>query len=359
MRAPAGTEKLAPIDLIALAAAALMAGVIIGGADNGATTNDFRSFYLTSRAWRLGLPHPDLLRPDLKPPTFTLLFSPLTFFSERVARGVWTTLSLAAWVDALRRIRAATGLGPRGLLWLVCGCVAAMPAAVAWQLGQISWILLWIVTRAWISSAASRTRAGVWLGLAISIQPPLALMALLLPLGVCLAAAVTAGAMTGIGVLIAGIGAWKDWIALSGHVTWLPFPLNASLWGLAARVQSGGVNALAFSQMSWVWLALVVIVGLALALLTIRATGSRRWILAGLWSVLLSPLGWTHYLPTLIGPGIATSSSRRGALVTGLVLLAVPLPIVAVVAGTNAIATIALGSLYTAGLCCLWWAWAR
>jgi len=358
MRARTGI-KLAPIDLVALAAAALMAGVIIGGADNGATTNDFRSFYLTARAWRLGLPHPDLLRPDLKPPTFSMLFSPLTFFGEPVARGLWTVISLAAWVDALRRIRAATNLGPRGLVWLVSGSIAAMPAAVAWQLGQISWILLWLVTRAWIASASRPKRGGVWLGLAIAIQPPLALMAILLPLEVCVAAAATAAAMTGMGVVVASVGAWKDWIALSGHVTWLPFPLNASLWGLAARIQSGGVVAFSFAQMSWVWLVLVALAGAALAVLTLQTTGSRRWILAGLWGVLLSPLGWTHYLPTLIGPGVATTTSRRRALVTGLVLLAVPLPVVAVVAGTSAIATVVLGSMYTMGLCLLWWAWAK
>lgn len=351
-------DVLQPIDFVALTAAALMAGVIVGGVDNGATTNDFRTFYLTAHAWRLGLPRPELLRPDLKPPTFSVLFWPLTFVSEHAARAAWTAVSIAAWLDALRRIRKATVLGTRRLLWLACGCIAAMPAAVAWQLGQVTWILLWLVTRAWLASASSATRAGIWLGLAIAIQPTFALMAILLPAAIWIPAAMASAGMSAAALAITGVGAWREWIALSRNITWLPFPLNASLWGLVARIQSRATEGLGFASMNHGAIVAVAATGIALASVTLRARGNRRWVLAGLFGVLLSPLGWTHYLPTLLGPAIATRSSYPRALAVGIVLLAVPLPLLAAVAHRNTLMTIAIGSTYGVGVCLLWIAWA-
>ena len=71
------------------------------------------------------------------------------------------------------------------------------------------------------------------------MQPPGCLLAVLLPLPVWAIAGSLSVIVTGGLVLVMGPDVWRQWLAMSAAVDWLPLASNASLWGWAARIQSG------------------------------------------------------------------------------------------------------------------------
>lgn len=321
--------------------------------------NDFSAFYAAAHEWRSGTPFPNVGPVDLNPPTFSILLSPLTFLSLHAARGVWIALSLAAFVDSLRRIRQRLALDARAMLWITCGCIGLQPAVFAWGLGQITWVLLWLVTCAWLASSHSAVRAGAWLGIAVAIKPPLALMAVLLPVATCLSAAGVSLAITLAAVAVTGWRPWQEWLASSARVNWLAWWPNASLWGIAARFHAGGLKPVLLRDLSVPAAVSIVLLGLALAVVVLRASNSLRWLLAGLWSVTVSPLGWTYYLPVFLAPALATRVTSRAALVTALVILAGPAGLFSPAASSSGWAAALAGSIYSGALLCLWIAWGR
>lgn len=322
-------------------------------------TNDFAAFYAAAREWRVGALVPNVGPVDLNPPTFSILLSPLTFLSLHAARVVWTLVSAAALIDSLRQIRRELTLDGRTLLWVACGCVGLQPAVFAWGLGQLTWVLMWIVTNAWLASRRSTMRAGVWLGFGIAIKPPLALMAILLPIVACASAAAVAASITVLAIAIAGWPAWQAWLASSARVDWLAWWPNASLWGTAARIHVGGLAPVALRSLPIASIAVVFVLAAVLAVMALRASGDRRWLLAGLWSLAVSPLGWTYYLPLYIGPALASAIAGRGAFVAAIVILAAPAGMLTILGAHPGWTAATVGSAYTIALACLWIAWRR
>jgi hypothetical protein len=319
-------------------------------------TNDFTSFYAAAKAWRVGYPEPNHGPLDLNPPTFSVLLAPLTFLSLNGARVVWTLVSVFAFADALRLIRYRSRIGIRTMLWLTAGCVGLEPAVFAWALGQVTWILMWIVTRAWLSADASPARAGVWLGLAVAIKPPLVLMAIMLSPAIWIAAGLVAACVTGAAMAITGWPVWQSWLALNGQVDWLAWWPNASLWGVAARIHAGGLGSVTLKSLPLTSVISVLLASAALAVVTLRSSGHRRWLLAGLWYTAASPLGWTYYLPLFLGPAVVTPVERRVPLMLALAILAAPVGVFTFV--TNPIWIVVIcGSIYSVALALLWWAW--
>src|SRR5689334_7034277 len=119
---------LRPIDLLGVGLAAAMI-VVIAHAVN--EQYDFTAFYSAVKAWRLGRPVPNAGPLDPNPPTFSVLFAPLTFLPLHGARVAWIVLRAAAAIDALRRIGRDCQLGARAMWWLCCACVALEPCVFA------------------------------------------------------------------------------------------------------------------------------------------------------------------------------------------------------------------------------------
>jgi hypothetical protein len=220
----------------------------------------------------------------------------------------------------------------------------------------VTWVLLWLVTRAWLAEHRA-ARAGAWLGAAIAIKPPFALMALMLAWPILFWAGVVAASLTSAAVAVTGLDPWLSWLRLNRAVDWLALRPNMSLWGVAARIESVRLTAVHLSDIPMTAVVAILLVGVALAIVVRRATGARRWLLAGLWTLTMSPLGWTYYLPVFLGPAAATTLSRRWALVTAIVLMALPIPalyaVLAPIPGGTALAA----SVYSIALGLLWVVW--
>ena len=172
--------------------------------------------------------------------------------------------------------------------------------------------------RSW--TAVDEKRSGVWLGLAVAIKPPLMLMALLLPRRIAGWAGLTAVLVTAAVIAITGIEVWREWLSVAQAVQWIGWEMNLSLWGVAARA-TGAYRETSMTDISPIWSGIAVALGVAMAFQARRIEGPRRWVLALLWSLILSPAGWSYYLPVGLGPALADFPRSKwaicGVLLTG------------------------------------------
>lgn len=317
-------------------------------------TIDFAEFYASAHAWVVGAPL--YAKQNLNPPTFVLLTSPLGALSFGTARIVWLGLGAVSLVISLVIAVRAGAISRERALWVVGACGALISGWMAWQLGQVTWILMLLVTGAWLESRSKRTlRSGFWLGLALAIKPPLALIAICLSWDVMLMAAFVALLVMAAAVLTTGVQAWVDWLHVGSQIDWLGMPLNAAIWSVAARFQNGDISGAGIRELGWAWTAVIV---LAVAVLIVRTRQTRetdaRWTLAILVSILGSPLGWAYYLPLAYVP--AAASWRRMGWIT-VACLAVPMPILWPFARSHAWSAHAAGALYPLGLLIAWFTW--
>jgi hypothetical protein len=312
---------------------------------------DFAAFYMTAKALRLGVDATTLVmpRPSLSPPTLSLLLRPLTYVSLPLAFGLWTALGAALMVAALRSIHRVASFTPRAVAWIVLANLAAVPFFQIWSMGQLGWVLLYLVTRAWL--ARSATAAGAWLGLAVAIKPPLALMALALAWPVCVATGLSGAAFSLAALALTGIQPWLQWWELQRVVSWIGLPWNLSFFAIGARA-AWPADVTLHDLPAWGFVV-AALLGVATFVVTCRTSGPRRWAMALLWSVFVSPIGWTHYLPLALGP-LWLCWRRTGVLMAGVVLLAVPNAVMAGLVNGGGPGAIAGLYIYPVGAWLLW-----
>jgi len=317
-------------------------------------TMDFHGFYESGLAWREGRADSGqaaLVYPNLNPPTLAPIVAPLTYLPLRVAFWIWTTIGTLLLVDAVRLAVRARGWSRRRLLFVTGALLATLPAIGVWTAGQLTWVLAWLLTRAWLAS--SPARAGLWLAPAIAVKPPLALMALLLPWPLWgVAGAVSAG-LTLAAVALTGWGAWSDWLSLSGRVTWLGWVMNGSLWGWAIRIGSWDIPSATMRDVPAATIGIISALGAAAVWLTTRTGGDRRWAAALVTSLLVAPLGWVYYLPAAVGP-LGSAWRWSAKTVTAVALLTVPIPVLARLAGGDVLDPV-INSSYALGMALVWW----
>jgi hypothetical protein len=181
--------------------------------------------------------------------------------------------------------------------------VLTVPARSAWMQGQVTWVFLPLLTEAWLAGRRGDAwSAGAWLAPVIALKPSLAPFALVLPWRTSILAAAGSAAATLVSVLILGVGPFQAWLALQSWINWAAAPANASLWALAARLHHWRLADVSLASLPRVEVLLIALVCAGLALPILKTRGDRRWVLAHLWSTLVSPLGWTQYLPWIAGP---------------------------------------------------------
>lgn len=306
---------------------------------------DFASFHATLT----GATQPD--RPNLNPPTLAVLLAPLGAVDVTVGFWIFTVASAVSVAASLYALRASW--------WLSIATTVSLPALVTWGEGQLTFLLLYPVTRAYLAQNVGTSprractmrqgnpwSAGAWLACAIAIKPPLALFALLLPWRVWLSAGLGSAALCVATVPLVGLAPWGAWLALSEDVRWIEWPLNVSVFGVLARLDSGAVTGSAF-RATWLLPAAVLLVPLGIHLR--RQTKPRRWALALVWSLLASPLGWAYYLP-LAAPALRDSWRGTPLARLGAALLCVPMPALALVPLDVRL----MGSTYFVGVLALW-----
>jgi hypothetical protein len=326
-----------------------------------AAANDFNSFYHSGRAWLDGhdmyLDMPPGAVHNLNLPATTLLFVPFTFLSQTAAFILWTALGLAAVALVVHLVSSArpdvSPLALAGVL-LISGA-----SPLAWKLGQMTWIMLALVTIAWKADRDGRPLLlGTTIGAIVYMKPFLAPLVLYLlwrrEWRAVSAAFVTALALAVAGFAAGGVQAHLSWLSVlrmqneaQGHT------LNASIAGLIRRTLSVSPPVLHVTPIvplavtTW----LIVAADIALVIMLLRARlrdRDRAWSLLIVASLLLSPLGWAYYAPLVFAPLVAVwprmSTAARWLAGAGGVLFCVPaVPPDAVL---NSFATLTWGSVY-------------
>jgi Glycosyltransferase family 87 len=332
---------------------------------------DFTVFFRSAMGLRQGIdPYVRALAegaPNANPPATILPFLALTWLPERVAFWLWTAGSVIALIISLRMIARTLKMSFRPLLIAVIGLQGV---AVAIRFGQVTLWLLPLMAWAWRADRDDRKDlAGACLGVLIYIKPFMALYAIYLAWRRewrMLRSLMIAGVASLAVGLLAGVSLTLSWVdTLRNLTSRAPHVVNASWLGLVSRVftvdrpqpfpkYTAWMDAPRLAGGLWV-------VGLcAIALVSfwaIRRTSDRdqQWGIVGTATLLLSPLGWTYYVPLLIPPlaAVVPNSRHLGLILIAGALLWIPSNVLA--AGTyGALATATVGSPYTWALLLLW-----
>jgi hypothetical protein len=277
---------------------------------------DFHGFYAAGWSLRTGQPWPgDIPNPNFNPPTFELLMVALSWLTIRAAYLTWSAIGLLAVAATLRAVHRRCPIPSTSWPWVIGALGLTAPAIQTWSHGQIAWLLLYPITRAWLTS--SPFRAGLWLAPAIAI-------ALFLPSTTWVVAGAVSATMTALHVAIAGLGPWQAWLERSLAAPGLRQPANASFFGVATRLQFGTVFDLRpeapIAALPWGWWALWLACAGGAIVLARRTSGPRRWIVALTAGTWLQPLGWTYYLVFWLGPMLRDGRRSAWTIAAGVVL---------------------------------------
>ncbi len=262
-------------------------------------------------------------RPNLNPPHFHLLLLPLALLPVGAALAVWAAVSVTSLLVCLRLIMNESGLTPspllamRGAVWLL----AFVGTSAVISTTQVSLLLLLPVTLAWLSARRGAwTRAGVYLGLAISLK---LFFVIFLPylllrrrLAAAASACLTVLASFGLGLLVFGVQSHREWLALLAGVDWPWLPMNVSFLGLLSRLLTVGPVfaplATAPGLVKPLWVGLAGAIGLATLIIVAKderdSSVDRSFALLLVSALLISPLGWLYYLWLPLGPIVALGS---------------------------------------------------
>jgi hypothetical protein len=322
----------------------------------GTARSDFSVFIESGRAWLSGNnPYQLGGNPNLNPPTaIVCLLGPLARLPFAVAQIIWTVGGAVALLFSTRLLANEIGLTRIRALWALAILNITHAAFLIWMQGQMTWLLLYPVTRAWLAfRRGNPVSTGLWLAPAIALKPILALVALALPWRVWATAGLTSALIAASTIPWTGWELWESWLRVGSDVAWLEWPPNASLWGLAARLQSGMVMGSSLADLNRLTIsAVIAAAGVALVQAVREPNADRRFTFAVLWMVLMSPLGWIYYLPMGLAPMAATWPRSRAGWVA-IVLLSIPFP--AIQAWLYSPGTIrTLGSVYGSAVLIAW-----
>jgi hypothetical protein len=314
---------------------------------------DLPSFYGSARAWMSGQSPYQLgsdIRPNLNTPPFLVLFAPFARGSISVAWWTWSALGAVLLIDALRRVRRV--LSSDAVLGVLALLLISTPSWLAWRQGQVTWVLAYFVTRAWL--APSDWRRAAWLAPAIVLKPPLVFFALALPYALMWRAGVLASSMTLVSVLLQGPELWRTWLVQQVDVMWLALAANLSWFGQLARVQVG-IRPIGLAGLSGIGVGFVALVAVATRVALAPLTGARRWAVAWLWALLASPYGWMYYLPVAFAP-MAASTPHPSRWIVPLIIFLAPLQIYYIFNQWAILGPI-VASVPCAGATWMLWAW--
>jgi alpha-1,2-mannosyltransferase len=230
------------------------------------------------------------------PPTFAPLLLPFGLLSATTATWSWIVLSVAVFLIGVAVLPTSTTV--RWWILLLAGW--SFPFVYAAKLGQVGPILFGLLAIGWrwleqpvVLGAASA------LGTAIKMQPGLILVWALLTgrFRAVLVGALVLGALAVVATVMAGFGAWTDFLTLLRTVS-DPIATAHNFTPGAVAYQAGVPAGLASGlQLISTFAALV-----AVAAATRLATDEASYMVAVIASQLVSPILWDHYAVLLLLP---------------------------------------------------------
>ena len=247
---------------------------------------DFRVFYTSTVEWTLGR-QPYVLGgidpPNLTPPVMLLVFAPFTLLPLTVARVAWAVTSLLCVAGSVGLAARDLSMCPRDVLLLV---LASSATAIGLGLGQVSCLLMLLMTGAWVAMRRGKAATcGACLGAVCLVKPFYGLFLLwqvrnrdwrgaTALVGVVAVGLVVSAAMVGTSGVV-------TWLTLFRQITWQANIYNASIDGVGARLFSAATDLPAAT-----WTPLLVSQGVRVVVeltlmvvvagLTVRALRTRR-----------------------------------------------------------------------------------
>lgn len=259
-----------------------------------------------------------MLHPNLNPPFFTLLLSPLGWLSYQAAFWAWSLLSLCSGVIGVILIQRADHKQDTDYtLILLILLFAYFPTLTNILIGQTSLLVFMLVAGGWMAARQGRERlSGVLLGLAFAIKLFLGLFIVYFLLqrrwrpAIWFLATVAASWLLGLAAL--GPDSYQHYMHALGSVTWQSSNWNASAYGFFSRIFGGSeniplINAPVLGKTLNYLLAATLVALLAWLLrpiqqvaMTVRSDLGFSFTLVA--ALLISPLGWMYYFPLLLLP---------------------------------------------------------
>ena len=248
------------------------------------------------------------------PPTFAPLLLPLALLTAQAAVWAWIGMSLVAFVVGTAILPVSRSVR----WWILLLAGLSFPFVYAVKLGQVGPILFlaFAVGWRWMDDPI-RVGASGAVGAAIKVQPGVVLIWALLTRrfrAVVVGAAVLLS-LSVAATILAGFGAWSDFLVLLSTVT-DPIGTERNLTPGAVAFQLGApANVAAGVQ-------LVSTIGVAVAFLgAIRwASDEASYLVTVIASQLASPILWDHYAMLLLLPvAYLLSAGRWWALAIPLV----------------------------------------
>jgi alpha-1,2-mannosyltransferase len=230
------------------------------------------------------------------PPTFAPLILPFGLLSETTAVWTWTAILIGSFAVGTAILPVSRTIR----WWVVLLAGLSWPFAYAVKLGQVGPILflLFAIGWRWLDDPI-RLGASAALGTAIKLQPAIILVWAALTrrwAAVAVGAAVLV-ALAVVSTLIAGVGAWSDFVTLVRQVgDPITTPHNFTPGAIAYQL---GVSS---EVASLIQLASTAIVLVAVVASVRWATAEASYLVAVIASQLLSPVLWDHYAMILLLP---------------------------------------------------------
>ena len=300
--------------------------------------NDFGKFYYSAVSFLQGRNiydiNPAMLIPvstleyyiflNLNPPHFTILILPLALFSPKIALLLWSLISLFFFLASLFIIfrEVEVKFNSWRVMLLVIGLLAFAGTGSVAVTGQLSFIMMLLITLFWVESRNDRwIRAGIYLGLSMSIKLFLMIFLPYLLLRKRWRAVIVASGVAlscyCLGIMILGWDNYRVWLHDLQLANWSWAVMNASLQGFFARLLVPNPYFQPFftkpALVKPLWLITGGLVGIVTLALTIRDKSrkevDRSYALLLVAAQLISPLGWIYYSFLAFGPLIALGVS--------------------------------------------------
>jgi hypothetical protein len=259
---------------------------------------------------------------NLNPPFQTLLLAPVGLITYGRAFLLYSFMSIIAGLIAVILIAHETAHGKYELWFLFLFMIIIMAYYPTWEnilYGQLSLILLLLIALIWIAARNGRDAlAGICLGLAMSFKIFVGLFLFFFlvrrrwRLLLWFLGAFTVLSL--VPVWFFGINAYKDYITTLSDITWYAASWNASFQGFFTRIFGGSeniplVNVPVVAQTLTKLCSVLFLLWLAwLAWPRAQEPSLDRFDLGFSLTItgmlLISPLGWMYYFPTLLIPAV-------------------------------------------------------
>jgi hypothetical protein len=260
------------------------------------------------------------------PPLFAPLILPFGLLSQTSAVWLWIAVLVASFGVGIAILPVSRTVR----WWIVLMAGVGLQFAYSVKLGQVGPILflLFAVGWRWLEDPV-RVGVSAALGTAAKLQPGILFVWALLTRrwGVLRAGAAVLAALAILATLLAGLGAWSDFVRLVAQVADpITTPKNATPGAVAFQMGIAPDVAAAFQ-----WLVMAAVLGTVVAA-SRWSTTEASYLVAVIASQLLSPVLWDHYAVLLLLPvAYLCASGRWWALaipiVTSLPLLGLGPPI--------------------------------